>query len=45
MLNIAIIEGYLAWPSKRVSQLITTHLSTVISIIKQLQASITSEAK
>jgi hypothetical protein len=34
MLNIAIIVGYLAWPSKRVSLLITTHPSIVISIIK-----------
>ena len=44
MLNIAIKAGYLAWPSKRVSHLITTHPSTVISIIKQIQASITCEA-
>jgi hypothetical protein len=44
MLNIAIIAGYLAWPSKRVSHLITTHPSTMIRIIKQIQASITGEA-
>jgi hypothetical protein len=41
VLNIAII----AWSSKRVLHLITTHPSTVISIIKQIQASITGEAK
>jgi hypothetical protein len=40
VLNIATIASYLAWPSKRVSHLITTHPSTVISIIKQIQASI-----
>jgi hypothetical protein len=45
MLNIANKVGYLAWPSKRVSHLITTHRSTVISIIKQIQASIIGEAK
>jgi hypothetical protein len=45
VLNIAIIAGYLVWPSKRVSQLITTHPSTVISTIKQIQASIIGEAK
>jgi hypothetical protein len=37
--------GYLAWPRKRVSHLITTHPSTMTSIVKQIQASITSEAK
>jgi hypothetical protein len=36
--------GYLAWSSKRVSHLISTHPSTMISIIKQIQASITGEA-
>jgi hypothetical protein len=45
VLNIAIIAGYLAWSSKRVSHLITTHPSIVISIIKQIQASIIGEAK
>jgi hypothetical protein len=45
MLNIAIIADYQAWLSKRVSHLITTHPSTEISIIKQIQARITSEAK
>jgi hypothetical protein len=29
VLNIAIIADYLAWPSKRVSHLITTHPSIV----------------
>jgi hypothetical protein len=45
VLNIAIIAGYLTWPSKRVSHLITTHPSTEISIIKQIQASIIGEAR
>jgi hypothetical protein len=45
VLNIAIIAGYLAWSSKRISHLITTHSSTVISIIKQIQVSITGKAK
>jgi hypothetical protein len=36
---------YLSWSSKRVSHLITTHPSIVISIIKQIQASIAGEAK
>jgi hypothetical protein len=45
MLNIAIIAGYLAWSSKNGSHLITTRPSTVINIIKQIQASITGEAK
>jgi hypothetical protein len=44
MLNIAIMTGYLAWSSKRVSYLISTHPSIMISIIIQIQASITSEA-
>jgi hypothetical protein len=44
VLNIAIMIGYLAWSSKRVSHLISTHPSTMISIIKQIQASITGEA-
>jgi hypothetical protein len=44
MLNSANMTGYLAWSRKRVSHLITTHPSTVISIIKQIQASITGEA-
>jgi hypothetical protein len=45
VLNIAIIAGYLAWPTKRVLHLITTHPSIAISIIKQIQASIAAEAK
>jgi hypothetical protein len=45
MLNSANITGYLAWSSKRVSHLITTYPITMISIIKQIQASITGEAK
>jgi hypothetical protein len=45
VLSIAIIAGYLAWPSKRLSHHITTHPSTVISIIKQIQASIAGETK
>jgi hypothetical protein len=45
MLNSANMIGYLAWSSKRVSHLITTHPSIVISIIKQIQSSITGEAK
>jgi hypothetical protein len=44
MLKIAIKIGYLAWSSKRVSRLITTHPSIMINIIKQTQASI-GEAK
>jgi hypothetical protein len=35
---------YLAWSSKRISWLITTHPSTMISIINQIQGSITGEA-
>jgi hypothetical protein len=38
------MTGYLAWSSKRVSQLISTHPSIMISIINQIQASITGEA-
>jgi hypothetical protein len=34
---------YLAWSSKRVSHVISTHPSTMIGIINQIQASITSE--
>jgi hypothetical protein len=45
MLNSTNITSYLAWSSKRVSDLITTHPSTMISIIKQIQGSITCEAK
>jgi hypothetical protein len=45
MLKIAIKIGYIAWSSKRVSHLITTHPSIMISIIKQIQASITGGAK
>jgi hypothetical protein len=45
VLNIVNKADYLAWSSKNDSHLITTHPSTVISIIKQIQASITCEAK
>jgi hypothetical protein len=45
VLNITIIVDYVAWSTKRVSHLITTHPRTVISIIKQIQASITGEVK
>jgi hypothetical protein len=38
------MTGYLAWSSKRVSHLISTHPSTMTGIIIQIQASITSEA-
>jgi hypothetical protein len=38
------MTGYLAWSSKRVSHLISTHPSIMISIINQIQASITGEA-
>jgi hypothetical protein len=39
-----IMTGYVAWSSKRVSHLITTHPSTMTSIINQIQASITGKA-
>jgi hypothetical protein len=38
------MTNYLAWSSKRVSLLISTHPSTMEGIIIQIQASITSEA-
>jgi hypothetical protein len=38
------MTGYLAWSSKRVSHLISTHPSIMIGIVIQIQASITSEA-
>jgi hypothetical protein len=44
VLNIAIMTGYLAWSSKRVSHLISTHPSIVTSIINQIQASIIGDA-
>jgi hypothetical protein len=44
MLNIAIMTGYLAWSSKRVSHLISTLPSIMTGIIIQIQASIASEA-
>jgi hypothetical protein len=44
VLNIAIITSHLAWSSKRVSHLISTHPSIMTSIINQIQASITGEA-
>jgi hypothetical protein len=43
VLNITIMIGYLAWSSKRVSYLITTHPSIMISITNQIQASIIGE--
>jgi hypothetical protein len=36
--------GYLAWSSKRISHLISTHPSTIINIINQIQASMIGEA-
>jgi hypothetical protein len=44
VLNIAIMIGYLAWSSKRVSHLISTHPTIMKSIINQIQANITGEA-
>jgi hypothetical protein len=44
VLNIIIMTSYLAWSSKRVSHLITTHPTTMTSIVMQIQARITSEA-
>jgi hypothetical protein len=38
------MTGYLAWPRKIVSHFISTHPSIMISIINQIQASITGEA-
>jgi hypothetical protein len=38
------MTSYLAWFSKGVSHLISTHPSIMISIINQIQASITGEA-
>jgi hypothetical protein len=38
------MTGYLAWSSKRISHLISTHSSIMISIVNQIQASITGEA-
>jgi hypothetical protein len=43
VINIAIMTIYLAWSSKRVSHLISTHPSIMITIVNQIQASITSE--
>jgi hypothetical protein len=37
------MTGYLAWSSKRVSHLISTHPSTTACIIIQIQAIITGE--
>jgi hypothetical protein len=39
------MTSYLVWYSKRVSHLIFTHPSIMISIINQIQASIIGEAK
>jgi hypothetical protein len=44
VLNIAIMISYLEWYSKRVSHLISTYPSIMISIINQIQTSIISEA-
>jgi hypothetical protein len=44
VLNNAIMTSYLAWCSKRVSHLISTHPSIRTSIINQIQASIMGEA-
>jgi hypothetical protein len=44
VLNIVVMIGYLARSSKRVLHLISTHPSTMTSVIIQIQASITSEA-
>jgi hypothetical protein len=38
------MTGYLAWSSKRISHLMSTNPSVMISIVKQIQSSITSEA-
>jgi hypothetical protein len=38
------MTSYLTWSSKRVSHLISTHPSTITSIINQIQASIIGEA-
>jgi hypothetical protein len=43
--SIVFMTDYLAWSSKRVSHLIITHPGIMISIIKQIQASITGEPK
>jgi hypothetical protein len=45
VLNITIMISYLAWSSKRVSYLISTHPSIMIGIINQIQASIIGEKK
>jgi hypothetical protein len=45
LLNIVIMISYLARSSiKRVSYLISTHPSTMINIVNQIQASIIGEA-
>jgi hypothetical protein len=38
------MTSYLAWSSKRVSHLISTHPSIMTSIINQIQASVIGEA-
>jgi hypothetical protein len=45
MFNIAIMTGYVAWSSKKDSHLNSIHLTIMISIINQIQASIIGEAK
>jgi hypothetical protein len=45
VLNIAIMTSHLAWSSKSVSHLISTHPSIMISIVNQIQTSIISEAE
>jgi hypothetical protein len=41
---MTIMTSYLAWSSKRVSHLISTHPSIMTSIINQIQASMIGEA-
>jgi hypothetical protein len=38
------MTSYLAWSSKRISHLISTHPSIMTSIINQIQASVIGEA-
>jgi hypothetical protein len=43
VLDIAIIANYLAWSSKGVSHLISTHPSIMTTVVKQIQANIIGE--
>jgi hypothetical protein len=45
VLNIAIMTGYLAWSSKRVSHLHSIHPSTMTGIVNQIQATIIGEVE